>query len=298
MSKVITPGLKAVLATRRFFRVDLYEITLSDGVTVLRYCTGDADVTFGGNVFSAGGKTGPYWQKADQRSTLSAKLGLDVDTFEVDVLPGSATVLGIAFNAAAQGGLFDGARFVIYRCPMPTYGDTSNGAPKVFVGIVGQVKPGSRIHFTVNSITVLLNTNLPRNLYSQICINVLGDTACAVSLAPGTFNISGTVSGGSAISVVATMASGKIADFYALGRLILTSGPYSGQSRAIKTSTTTTTVTFGLAIPFPAALAPGTTLRAIAGCNKILGDANGCLKFSNQLNFRGHPYVPTPETAV
>ena len=106
--KAISPALKALLATRRFIGIDLYIITLIDG-TVLRWSGGDADILDNGFRYPCGGWTGPYWGLMGDNAQCHWKLGTDVQTLTVSVLPGAALIEGIPFTQAVAIGLFDGA---------------------------------------------------------------------------------------------------------------------------------------------------------------------------------------------
>src|SRR5258707_390515 len=131
--KPASPELKALLATRQFFRADLYTFFLTGG-TVLRYCGGDPDLTYNGVFFLAGGiydpvtnTGGPFFDRKDTKAKLHQKFGVETDTMVFDVVPGSAQVLGLPFIEAAYNGIFDSATFRIDRVYMKTYGDTSAG---------------------------------------------------------------------------------------------------------------------------------------------------------------------------
>ena len=75
--KPASPALIALLASRQFYAVDLYTFSLAGG-GVLRYTTGDADVTANGNRYSAGGTTGPYFDRKGNRAKCRWKTGIEV----------------------------------------------------------------------------------------------------------------------------------------------------------------------------------------------------------------------------
>ena len=50
--KTASAGLIALLNAQRFLFADLFTFTLASG-TVLRYTSGDGDLTMGGNLFSS-----------------------------------------------------------------------------------------------------------------------------------------------------------------------------------------------------------------------------------------------------
>ncbi len=292
--KPASQALKALLASRQFYAADLYTFTLAGG-GMLRYCGGDRDISAGGNRFPAGGQSGPYFDRKDAKAKCHWKIGVEVDTLVFDVLPGSATVLGAPFLAAVRQGVFDGAELQLERAFMPTYGDTSAGTVILFAGRVAEVDAGRSVAtFTVNSHLELLNLQMPRNLYQPGCVNNLGDASCAVSLA--SFATSGTALAGSSASVL-TASLAQATGYFDQGKLTFTGGANAGLWRSVKSWVAGSPGTLSLLAPFPNAPAAGDAFTLYPGCDKTLG-TNGCAKFSNQANFRGMPYIPTPDTAV
>jgi len=292
MTKTTSAALAALLATRQFWCAKLFTFTLTNG-TVLRYCSGDVDITYSGNVFSAGGQTGPYFERGDNKAKAHYAIGTQVDTLTFDVIPGSGTVGNFSFNLACIFGLFDGASLLYQKAYMPTYGDTSVGVYDMFKGRVGDITLGrSMVTFVINSYLELLDQTLPRNLYQSGCNNTLYDTSCGVN--PALFNAPGTVQGGSTAGTIMTVLSGATG-FYDLGKLVMTSGQLNGFAVGIKSWTNGLPGTLLLNKPFPQAPTVGDTFTAYAGCDKKQQTCAG--KFSNFANFRGTPYVPVPESA-
>ena len=295
--KPASAALKSLLATRQFYAADLYTFALVGGGN-LRYCAGDRDITANGFLYPAGGATGPYFDRKDNKAKCHWKVGVEVDQLVFDVLPGAASVLGAPFLSAVLAGLFDGAELTLERAFMPHYGDTSAGTVILFAGRVAEIDCGrSLATFTVNSHLELLNLNLPRNLWQAGCVNMLGDASCGVNLA--TYAVGGAAAAGSSASVVLaslTQATG----WFDQGKISFTGGANAGLSRGIKiwvAGSGGAPGTVSLIAPFPVAPAAGDAFQIYPGCDKTL-DAGGCPKFANTARFRGFPYVPTPETAV
>lgn len=264
----------------------------------MRYCGGDRDVTANGFLYPAGGGTGPYFDRQDNKAKCHWKVGVAVDQLVFDVLPGNATVLGESFLAAVLQGVFDSAELTLERAFMGAYGDTSSGTVILFAGRVADIDCGrSLATFTVNSHLELLNISLPRNLWQASCVNNLGDASCTVDLSG--YAVSGAAATGSTASVVAA-SLGNATGYFDLGKIIFTGGANAGLWRGVKSwvaGSAGASGTVSLLAPFPAAPAAGDGFTIYPGCDKSLG-ANGCAKFSNTAHFRGFPYVPTPETAV
>jgi len=265
--KPISPELLALLATRQFFAADLFTLTLQSGVS-LYYCGGDADIVANGITFSAGGQTGPYWDRTDNKAKCHWKVGVDVDSLVIDVIPGSATILGVPFLTAIRNGVFDGAEFTLDKVFMPTYGDTSRGFVRYFVGRVAQIDAGRSVAtFNINSHLELLDVQMPRNLYQPGCVNNLGDASCGVDIA--SFSAAGTVAAGSSVAMVlGAIAGTHQAGYFDLGTITFTSGVLNGQSFTVKQCTygsPSTISLMGFSIAAPAA---GDTFTIFAGCNK------------------------------
>lgn len=297
--KNASQSLIDLVRSRKYVMADLYEITLISG-SVLRYTTGDADITFNGATFAAGGVSNPLVSLEGDGGKIVYRLGVDVETFDFDLIPRSGVVGGLSLFDAARMGLFDGALVTIYRAVMQTYGDVSAGVPRAFVGYSGPVSiVGQTIHFSVKSVAVKLNTQLPRNVYSATCINQFGDQACAFNIE--TMARDGVIDTGTTVSeLFFTMVNGNNTGFYDLGKVKITSGDLNGYMYPIKhyIRLTLTSARMTLWQPTPALLSNGTTIRFYTGCDKTLTGSLGCSRYSNRANFRGHPYVPAPETAA
>lgn len=289
--------LLALLQSRQFYVADLYTFTLAGG-GVLRYCSGDQTLVANGFTYTAGGATGPYFDRRDNKAKCHWKVGIEVDTLVFDVLPGSATVLGQPFLQAVHAGQFDGAEVVLERAFMPSYGDTSRGTIVYFVGRVAEIDAGRSIAtFSVSSHLELLNLQLPRNLFQSGCVNNLGDAACGVSLV--SFAVSGSVTSvaNSTIQVATTTVGGQAPGYFQLGKIAFTSGGNSGLTRSIASyNPTNGGLTF--ANPFPVVPSQGDAFRVFPGCDKTYNGPNGCPKFNNVARFKGFPFVPVPETAL
>ncbi|BAE49279.1 DUF2163 domain-containing protein [Paramagnetospirillum magneticum] len=291
-----TPELKALLATRRFFRADLYVIFLPDGTT-LRYSGADCDIFAEGGVWPCGGAVGPYFGRTGNRPKIHQKLGTDVDNMVVDVLPGRATILGVPFLTAVQQGLFDGAWLEYRKAYMPTVADArywplrTTGTVRRFLGRIAEADAGGSVAtFTVNSPMELLQKPLPRNLYQPGCQNVLGDLACGKDLAALT--VAGIVLPGSTAMMLQADLAGADG-WFDLGTVTMATGEMLGQSRTVRRWEDGT---LSLVTPFPSIPATGDAIAVIPGCDGSLGPA-GCPKFANLANYRGHPFVPPPSTA-
>ncbi len=289
--KTSTPELRALLASRQFWVADLFTFTTVDG-TVLRYSSGDRDVTAGGHLFSCGGVTGPFIEREGERALCRWSRGLEVSTMQFDVVPGSAQINGVPFLSACRNGVFDGAELQLDRAFMPTYGDTSTGTVILFVGRVAEVDAGrSRATFQIADHLELLNQPIPRNIFQPGCVNTLYDASCGLSKA--SFTVSGTLTSGSTVtSLNASLAAAT--GYYDLGVVTFTVGPNAGVSRTVKSYTNGGAIRLMTPLPIPPETGDGFTIYP--GCDKTVSTCQS--KFSNKPNFRGFPYIPQPESAV
>jgi uncharacterized phage protein (TIGR02218 family) len=301
--KTASSALRAILASRVFAYADLYTFTLIGG-GVLRYTSYDVDVAFNGHTWSAGGTTGPFLDRTDNKAKCHWKVGVEVDQLVFDVLPGQALVNGQPFLSAVLQGAFDGAELELDRAYFqapPAAGQAvsiplATGVLILFAGRVAEVDCGRSIAtFNVNSHLELLNQNLPRNVFQASCLNTLGDAACTVDV--NLFKAPSSALAGSTVSTLIANVSGSPAGCYDQGKVTFTSGALSGLSRTVKQASFGSPGTVTLLNPFPVAPAPGDAFTIFFGCDRTLGP-NGCPKFNNNPNFRGFPFVPVPETAV
>jgi uncharacterized phage protein (TIGR02218 family) len=290
--KPASTALQNLLASRQFFAADLYTFTLIGG-GVLRYCSGDRDITAGGRLFTS---QGPRLDRKDTKAKCHWKIGIAVDTLVFDVMPqASDLVNGQPFLAACVQGAFDGAELQLERAFMASYGDTSTGTVILFVGRVAEIDLGRAIAtFAINSHLELLNTQLPRNLWQPGCVNSLGDASCGVDLA--SFGIGGSAASASSASVIAATLV-QATGYFDQGKLAFTSGANAGLTRSVKSWVAGSPGVIALLAPFPNAPAAGDAFTIYPGCDKTLGP-NGCAKFANTARFKGYPFIPTSETAV
>lgn len=298
--KPISPRLLALLESRptALFRADCYEFTLVGSATPLRYTSGDADLTMNGKTFSAGGvQVGPYMGTVDNRGSVKQELGAGVNSLVLEIIPGSATVGGVAFLQACRMGVFDGATLKKYRLFMPTYGDTRRGPILMFGGRVAEVDAGrSSAIFTINDFGEVLDQPFPRNLFQPGCVNNLGDTACGVNLTA--LAVACVVISGSTRSSISANFAAAPATTYNQGKIAFTSGTLNGFARTIKSAVAGAPGTITMLNPFPTAPTAGDTFNIYPGCDKTYAGTNGCAKFTNQARWRGEDLIPVAEQAV
>lgn len=294
--KPISAELSALLASRQYVMAKLFTFTMIEG-SVLRYTSGDRDITSGSNTYSAGGETGPYFEKVGNKANGHWTIGLGTDTLTIDVLPGSATVINnIPFLSAVRAGVFDGADFQMDYAFMPIYGTVQTGCQVViFKGRVAEVSADRNVaSFSINDYRELLNQNMPRELFAATCANTLYDVNCTVD--PNSFSENATVGMNSTQTVINTFIA-QADGYFDQGKITFTSGLNTGLSYGVSRWVSGSPGQLTLVSAIPLHVVTGDVFTAFAGCDRTPG-SGGCTKFSNIANFRGFPYVPPPETAV
>lgn len=285
----ITPGALAQLLNARqpLERADLYTLTLTDG-TVHRWS--GADVAILGN--------GSTWQLGPGivRNRLKWTVGVGVDTMTVTLNDIRGTTLNgqglMAFIAA--GGLIgsrlqvDVAFWAGLAAPAPT------GALLWFAGRIAEVHSVTRWEASINvkSDLELLDVMVPRDVYQPGCLNTVYDAACGKGRTA--FTVTGTATvGSSQARTVFGHALSQAAGWFDLGVVTFTGGANAGISRTVKQHTS---AQLKVLQPLPFAVQAGDPFAVYPGCDKTVATCTA--KFNNLARFRGHPYIPVPETVV
>jgi uncharacterized phage protein (TIGR02218 family) len=301
--KTVSTAVKAILASRQFYLVDLFTLELVDG-TMLYYCAGGSDITYAGITYSCGVSTnGPFFKREGEGSTIKWGTGLTVDTMNFTIIPGSGNITPasgngapLAFSTAITNGVFDYADVLVERAVMSTWGNTSAGLINVTDGLVGAITSGKEnaLRMTIDSYKDLLSINMPRNIFQAGCMNTLFDSACSVI--KSNYLSTGSLSSGSTVSTLNTGSLSQSSGYFNLGSIEFTSGPNEGVIAFIQTHTKGSPTTITIVPPLPNVPGATDSFDIWPGCNKTPFTCQS--KFSNLVNFRGFPFIPVPETAV
>jgi uncharacterized phage protein (TIGR02218 family) len=262
---------------------ECFTFTLATG-TILAYTNVDQPVVYNGLTFVA---DGPLVQGLKYRCTV----GLEVDKQQISIAARPTDLVnGAPFLEALRDGAFDGASVQRDRVFMSALGETPIGGVTLFKGRVSTVDNVGRTSatITVASDLVILDYDMPRNLYSPTCLHTLYDSGCGVPR--GTYSASGAASAGSTAGLI--LYAGALAE-HAQGALVFTSGVNANVSATVKSVVAGVSLT--LIYPLPAAPAAGDAFTVAAGCDHT--PATCAARFSNLANFRGFPYVPPPQLA-
>ena len=257
---------------------DLFEVELLQTNTVLRFTNTDRDVVWSGNTYSA---QGPLVQGLKMNQTR----GLNVDRQQITIAARpDFLVNGAAIMASIADGAWDGAYFYRYRVFMASLNDSPIGGVNMFSGRVSTVDQVGRTaaKITVASKLVILDMDMPKNLWSPTCIHVLYDAA--------SYTVSITAGSGSTQNVIASAAANTN---YLQGYIIGVTGANAGIRGTIKQ--VNPGVNFHMAYPFPEVVTVGDTFTATQGCAHT--QANCQNQFDNLINFRAFPFVPPPQMA-
>jgi hypothetical protein len=249
-----------------------------------------------------------------QGTKYKSAIGLDVDeqTVRLGYWPASSarasvvvTSLGstVPFAQALQEGLFDGAILRWDRVVLPAWGAVpiGNGDPnpdgsisdgRVIMneGRVSTLEQIGRIEaqMKVKSHLVLLDIDMPRNIWQPTCIHTLYDSGC--TLLKQNFVAHGVVGSGATNTMLPW--SGSVDGIYNQGTLIFGSGQNAGLKVTVKHSSATALI---VAYPLQYIPAAGDSFTVYQGCNK---SQLRCQQFNNLVNWRAYPDVPPPELAA
>ena len=265
---------------------DAFTFTLLSGL-ILCYTNVDVTFTYGGNTYLANAVLVDGLK-------YKASIGLEVDQQQITIAAHATDTIsgGVPFLRALRDGSFDGCEIVRERVFFSDYvGGNAVGAVILFKGRLGNIdqigRTGARL--TVNSDLVLLDIDMPRNVYQPTCLHALYDSGCA--LVKNSFGTNGTVHAGSTALVINW--PGALAT-YQQGSIAFTSGANAGVTATVGTVSIGASLT--LLYPLQSAPSHGDAFTAYQGCDHTPWTCAS--KFNNLENFRGFPYVPPPQMAI
>jgi uncharacterized phage protein (TIGR02218 family) len=255
--------------------------------TQYTWTTVDYDVVFNGFTFNA---SGPLVSGLKYKGSV----GLEVDKQQITIAARPTDIIGsptgAPFLIALRDGAFDGAP--VYRDRVFLSGPMGSvvGGVRMFQGRVSTVDNVGRTQatLTVASDLVILDYDMPRNLFSPTCLHVLYDAGCGIIR--GTFSVSGAALSGSTSNAINTSVA---AAGHTQGSLVWTSGANANVRATVKS--VVVGVRLNLIYPLPFAPTVGDTFTVAFGCDHTQATCQG--KFNNLGNFRGFPYVPPPQLA-
>lgn len=227
--------------------------------------------------------------------------GLSVDEQTITIFADDTNKVGtIPFIQAIANGLLDGARFKQERAffdpatwpARPGDPNKAVGSIVLFSGAITNVEDIGRTAamLKVRSDLSLLDVDMPRNLYQPSCLHTLYDGGCG--LKKTLFLVPGVITSTSTTRTI-NWTNTRPTDYFAQGVVKFTSGQNQGQSRPVRSSSSS-----GFVLTYPLQFVPAVSDSFVIypGCDHTKSTCG--TKFMNDRNFRGFPYVPPPETAV
>ncbi len=197
------------------------------------------------------------------------------------------TIGGAPFLQAMRQGLLDGAEIQREKAFFNAWGAPPIGSVILFKGRVAQIDSIGRTsaQVTVASDLVLLDIDMPRNVYQANCQHVLYDAGCGV--AAGTYSAQGSVASGSTQSLIEWPSANAS---YQQGTITFTSGANTGATATIKSAGSGW---LQLAYPLSNAPSVGDAFSASFGCDHTMATCQ--IRFGNLSRLRGFPFVPPPQ---
>jgi uncharacterized phage protein (TIGR02218 family) len=265
---------------------DVFTFTLVSGL-MLGYTNVDIGFTYNGVTYLANSV------RVDGLK-YKAAVGLEVDQQQITAVALATDTItgGAPFLQALRDGSFDGCEIERDRVFFSDkIGGTAIGSVTLFKGRLGVVNEIGRTtaKLTVNSDLVLLDIDMPRNIYQPTCLHTLYDSGC--TLVKNAFGTNGTVGLGSTASTISW--AGASTNFVQ-GSITFTSGVNAGATATVGAAVAGLSLT--LLYPLESVPARGDGFTVYFGCDHT---PETCLaKFNNLINFRGFPYVPPPQMAI
>jgi len=267
--KNLSNTLKTHMAQEVSTLATCWKITNADG-NIIGFTTYDREIIFNGTSYSPANGMTP--------TAILSSVGLKVDNLEVSSLLGGSAVT----KNDIEKGIYDFSKVEIFSVD---YTNLAAGSIVLKTGSFGNIKYGRTV-FTAEVRGVAQQyTNTITHKYIKTCRAELGDSKCR-------FDITTATSNGTLATIIDnyTITSDVVAidGYYEFGLITWTSGANAGAITEVK-SFINNEIRFYTKLS--GALAIGDTFTISPGCNKEFATCKN--KFSNVINFRGEPLVPT-----
>lgn len=278
-----------LLASRQFVFADCYTLSPRYG-EVLRLNTSTKRVT----VIPLDGETLVSYVSPPnlQISGLRLRVGVGTEADEQEMAINydqTAQAWGIPWGRAIRLGRLDGATIRRDRFFAKNWNSPWVGGVPLFRGRISSIDGITRAgaNVKVKSDLVLLNTNMPRDLYQPGCVHSLYDPGC--TLDKDDYEQVGTVEAGSTSQVI-NWAGAE--EGFSFGMLYIDTPEGTTLVRTIREASDTQLF---LAYPLDFVPTAGMTFQAFPGCSRLY---ERCGEFDNQEHFKGFPFLPVAETAI
>lgn len=252
-----------------------WKVVRTDGA-IFTFTDHDEDIVFEARTYLA--STG------FNRTNVSSSENLTVDNLEVVGVLDSETIT----KEELKNGVFDYATIEVF---MINWADPTMGRIIIRTGFTGEIIITNKGIFKaeLRGLTQQLNYNFGE-VYQPICRTDLGSTKCSIDIEALSMNgtITYVVDGGNFLVAGPT----GVTSYYDQGVLKFLTGRNTGKAIEVRAWNLENlqVITF---LKFPGRPEVGDTFRITPGCNRTLAVCRD--KFSNAINFRGEPHVPSPD---
>ena len=230
-------------------------------------------------------------------------VSIEVDEQSVTFTPNlnpdvPSTIGGVPFLQAVRQRALDGAvvqrdRWFLDANYRPV------GGVKMFYGFASSIDKLSRTQsvLKVKSALVLLNIQMPRNLFQPNCVYTVYSAGCGADEA--SFQQAGAVGSSPTAGVIPWSGGVPGSIPFANGKIFFESGPAINQTRTVRAFDGT-----NLYLTYPLTVAPiaGDLFKVSPGCNRgdplAAGSTSDCLYFNRQSAYRATPRVPQNELGL
>lgn len=273
--RTLPPGLAAHLASGATTLCHCWRLVTRNG-EAMGFTDHDRSLSFEGTVFEA--------DTGFAATEIESSLGLAVDNLEASGALSSARL----DEARLLAGDFDHAAIEVWRV------NWQEVSQRLLLrrGNLGEVARGPNA-FAAELRGLAHALNQPQGRIFQFgCDATLGDLRCGADLTGSAFGITASViSAEDNRRMMVAGAEAFAANFFARGTAQFTAGANAGRSAEIKFHRVQAAATLiELWQPLPFAIAPGTAVKLMAGCDKQFATCRA--KFGNGINFRGFPHIP------
>lgn len=274
-------------------------VTSTDESLTLTYPTFPGDLRTGTVTFSADVEAYPI---PDAETGIEIKWGLGTTLDEMTIRLASQSsnqVAGQSVLAAFTNGLMDDAMVQLERTFWPA-GQQPNvaayGTIPLFQGVVSDITEIGRTYaeFDVKDLRELLNIPMPFLVYQASCRWVFGGPGCTINV--NAYAQTANVASGSGALQLNLTGPTQVSNYFNDGTLVFTSGINDGINCSVRTFTAGSPAIVLLYTALINAPSTGDTCTLYPGCDRTLATCKQ--KFNNQINFKGTPWVPVPESAV
>lgn len=223
-----------------------------------------------------------------------SSLGSEVDQqqLQIDYPDDLLYQAQLSWAKAFLYGRLDGARVKRDRYIAEAPGQPWMGGFPMYRGLVANLSSVGRQSATMNvkSDLILLDVQMPRDLWEANCKNTWGDVNCGVD--QEAWAVIGTVSGSPTRTFIPWASSSSE---YSLGKILIANGDSTTRVRTISRADGT-----GLYLTYPLDFdpVPGLQFTAYPGCNRTKDRCPTFHPTDWEQFFKGFPFIPVAETAI